>query len=105
MHDAMIEYLAGAAKLTVATFNDRLAEGETMVSILESAGLSAEQITDAYNNAHDAALQTAVDEGWLSQEQADLMDGHMQGMWGGGSGQRGGGCGGNMRGFYQGSNL
>ena len=105
MHAGMVESLAVAAGLAVDDFNARLADGETMYQILESAGLSAEEITDAYNNAHDAALQTAVDEGWITQEQADWMDGHMQGIWNGESDFRPGGCGGYMGGFYQSPNL
>ena len=105
MHDIMTESLAEAAGLTVDAFNARLAEGETMVQILESAGLSADEITEAYNDGHDASLQAAVDEGWITQEQADWMDERMQGMWSGGYSHHGGGCGGYQGGSYQAPTL
>ena len=105
MHDIVTESLAEAAGLTVDAFNARLAEGETMVQILESAGLSADEITEAYNDGHDASLQAAVDEGWMTQEQADWMDERMQGMWSGGYSHHGGGCGGYQGGSYQAPTL
>jgi hypothetical protein len=101
MHDVMVAPLAEVAGLTVDDFNARLTEGDTMIQILESAGLSAEEITEAYNNAHDAARQAAVDEGWMTQEQADWMDERMQGKWDAENGAHHGACGGN----YSGSNL
>ena len=94
MHDVMVESLAKAAGITVDAYNARLAEGETMVQILESAGLSADEITETYNNAHDVLLQAAVDEGWMTQKQADWMNERMQGMGSSGYGHHGGGCGG-----------
>jgi hypothetical protein len=33
--------------------------------------------------SHDAALQEAVKAGWLTPEQAEWMDGHMNQMWDG----------------------
>ena len=105
MHNMMVESLAEAAGITVDAYNAWLAEGETMVQILESAGLSADEITEAYNDAHDASLQAAVDAGWMTQEQADWMDERMQGIGSGGHGHHGGGCGGSIDGSYEAPTL
>jgi hypothetical protein len=96
MHDAMIAALAEALGLTPGELEARHDAGETMWQIAESEGLSTDEIQDLMLAAHDAALDDAVANGLLTEEQAEWMDAHMDQMWGGeyGNGGFGGHCGG-----------
>jgi len=85
MHEAMVTAVAEALGLTPDEIEARHDAGETLWQIAEAEGLSAEEIQDLMLSAHDAALEDAVVNGWLTQEQADWMDSHMEGMWEGGS--------------------
>lgn len=96
MHDAMIAALAEALSLTPEELEARHDAGETMWQIAESEGLSPEAIQELMLSAHDNALEDAVANGWLTEEQAEWMDAHMDQMWSGeyGNGGFGGHCGG-----------
>jgi len=85
MHEAMVATVAEALGLTPEELEARHDAGETLWEIAEAEGLSAEEIQDLMFSAHDAALEDAVANGWLTQEQADWMDSHMEGMWQGDS--------------------
>jgi pyrroloquinoline quinone (PQQ) biosynthesis protein C len=85
MHDDMIASLADALGLPAAEIEARHDAGETLWEIAEAEGLSAEEIQELMFSAHNIALEEAVDNGWLTQEQAEWMDGHMEKMWEGGS--------------------
>ena len=95
MHEEMVNQMAAALDLSVDEIESRLGEGETMWDIASAEGLSAEEIQDLMNTAHDAALQDAVDSGLLADEQAEWMDEHMEQMWNGDFGYSGH-CGGGM---------
>jgi hypothetical protein len=86
LHTYMVAALAQQLGLTTDELQSRLAGGETAWQIAQSQGLSAEQVSSLIQSAHDTALQQAVAGGSLTQEQADWMDDHMQGMWGNGGG-------------------
>ena len=95
MHETMLESLAQELGLTV----DELEERHEVVrcfGILPRPALSAEAFSELMNEAHNAALDEAVSEGLLSPEQAEWMQGRMQGMWSadGEYGGFGGHCGG-----------
>jgi len=45
--------------------------------------LNAEETQELMSSAHEDALTEAVADGWLTAEQAEWMDEHMNGMWGG----------------------
>jgi len=94
MHDDMVAALAGPLGLSEDEINTRLTNGETMLQIAESKGLSSDQITQIFADAHKAALEKSVEAGEITREQADWM---LQRMDGGNYGQ-GCGSGGMMRG-------
>ena len=85
MHAAMVAAVAEALGLTPEEIEARHDAGETLWEIAEAEGLSTEEIQDLMFSAHDVALEDAVANGWLTQEQADWMDSHMDQMWEGGS--------------------
>lgn len=90
MHEYMVSALADALNLSPEEIQNRINNGETPWEIAQEQGLSEEQIQQAMLDAHDKALDQAVEAGLLSQEQADWMDQHMESMWSGDFGGFGG---------------
>jgi hypothetical protein len=82
MQTYMVQGLAEALNLQPADLQKRLAAGETPWQIAQSQGLSDAQIQQAMLDAQDKALDAAVKDGFLTQQQADWMDQHMEFMWG-----------------------
>jgi hypothetical protein len=78
-HEAMLETFADELGLTVEQIQNRLEAGETMWQIAESIGISAEEFGDIMQQARTKKLEQAVEEGTLTQEQADAMGSRMQG--------------------------
>ena len=95
MHENMVAALAETLGLSAEEIETRHDAGETLWDIAKAEGLNAEEIQDFMSNAHDGALDDAVANGWMTQEQADWMNGHMNQMWDGETGFGGGHCGGN----------
>lgn len=91
MHSTMVDAFSEALNLTPDEVQSRIEAGETPWQIAESQGLSNEQIQQLMLDAHDKALEKAVEAGVLTQEQADWMDQHMESMWSG-DGTGFGGC-------------
>ncbi len=85
MHEAMVAAVSEALGLTPEEIETRHDAGETLWEIAKAEGLSTEEIQDLMSSAHNAALEEAVANGWLTQEQSDWMDSHMEQMWEGGS--------------------
>ncbi len=83
MHDDMVAALADALGLTPEEVEARHDAGETLWDIAAGQGLSPEEINDLMLSLHDEALDEAVDEGWLTSDQAEWMDAHMEDMMGG----------------------
>ena len=83
MHETMIAVFAEALGLSVDEIEARHDAGETLWDIAIAEGLSPEEIQELMFSSHDAALQEAVEAGWLTPEQAEWMDGHMNQMWDG----------------------
>ena len=83
MHQYMVDALATALNLTPEQLQTRIDNGDTPYQIAQSQGLSQEQIQQVIEDAHDQALDQAVKDGALTQEQADWMDQHMESMWSG----------------------
>jgi hypothetical protein len=81
MHTYMVDAVAEKLGLTSEVVQSRLAAGETMWQIASSTGLSDDQVRTVLEEAHDVALDKAVEAGLLTQEQADWMDQHMEQMW------------------------
>ena len=96
MHESMVAALADAIELSAEEIEARHDAGETLWQIAESQGLTADEVQDIMQSAHDLALEDAVADGWLTEEQAEWMQDHMQGMWDGDfeNGTYGGHCGG-----------
>lgn len=81
MHEYMITALADKLGLTVEDLQAKIQAGETPLEIAAAQGLSADQVKDLVEQAHDEALKAAVAAGVLTQEQADFMDQRMESMW------------------------
>jgi hypothetical protein len=96
MHDGMITAFAEALDLTAEEIEARHDAGETLWEIAEAKGLSAEEIQAVMFSAHDLALEDAIANGYMTSEQAEWMNAHMDQMWSGeyGAGGFGGHCGG-----------
>lgn len=86
MHEFMVASLAEALALSPEEIEERHDAGETLWEIAAAEGLSDEEIQDLMDSAHDDALEQAVASGWLSEEQAEWMDDHMEQMWSGENG-------------------
>jgi hypothetical protein len=80
MHDAMFDAFAEALDLDRATIEERLAAGETMNAIAESAGLTQDEFFAIMTEARSTAFAQAVEAGTLTQEQADAMAARMAQM-------------------------
>ncbi|MGQ9554893.1 MAG: hypothetical protein ACUVWR_12355 [Anaerolineae bacterium] len=78
MHDTMVAEVAKALGLEVEDLEARLADGESIWQIARDRGLSNQEISDIMVAARNSALDKAVTEGLLTQEQADWMKEHMQ---------------------------
>ncbi len=81
MHTYVVDAVAEKLGLTSEDVQSRLASGESMWQIASSTGLSDDQVRAVLEEAHDIALQKAVEAGLLTQEQAEWMDQHMEQMW------------------------
>ena len=107
VHEAVVSALADALGLSVEEIEERHDAGESMWEIAEAQGLSSEEAYQLMLSVHEAAMEEAVAEGWLTEEQAEWMQEHqehMREMWDRdgefeGYGPRGGHCGGGR--FYQ----
>lgn len=91
LHEAMIETFAEALDISEEDLEARLEAGETMAQIAQSQGLSLDEFRDLWVEAREKAIAAALEDGSLTQEQADWMLDHMGGagpnagcpMWGG----------------------
>jgi hypothetical protein len=91
--------LAKALGMSVEDLQAAYADGETLTTLMSEKGLDAATVREKLQTAYTEALAQAVEDGVVTQEQADEMsqDGHGFGMMPGGMGMpfegRGGGCG------------
>jgi hypothetical protein len=70
---SLVDATAEATGLTVDEVIAALQEGQTFAQIAEAQGVDPQAIVDAFLADREAALAEAVDEGRLTQEQADQM--------------------------------
>ena len=84
MHETMIAAFAEALRLTPEELEARHDAGETLWQIAESQGLNEDDIQSLMLTAQDKALNQAVADGTMTQEQANWMIDHMNQMWEGG---------------------
>ena len=81
LHEQVVATLAGAFGMTPEALQARLDAGETLWQVAESLGWSSEQLQAAMLEARSTALQQAVVDGLLTQEQADWMAQRMNQGW------------------------
>lgn len=92
LHDEVIAAFAKKLNISVDELNDRLAKGETIAQIAFSQGLTVDEFSALMSEVRSQALDQAVDNGTITQEQADWMKQRGSGF-GGGRGRRGAGQG------------
>lgn len=78
MHEYMEDAFAEALGISHDDLEAKLDAGETMWSIAQAQGLSDDEIAKLMVDARTKALEKAVADGVLTQEQADWMSQHMQ---------------------------
>jgi hypothetical protein len=86
MHETMIAVFAEALGLTPAELESRLDAGETMWQIATDQGLSSEEFTALMLDVRTNALDQAVADSLITQEQADWMLSRWNNMHSGSSG-------------------
>ncbi len=91
MHDAMRDAIAEGLGLTREELDSRIASGETPYEIAQAQGLTQQEFAQLMVEARQTAIEQAVADGLLTQEQADWMLSHMGGR-GGRLGPGAGGC-------------
>jgi len=89
LHDYMVAAFADQLGLTVDEINQRLSDGEHMVDIALDQGLTLDEFRALMLDIRAQALEQAVADGVITQEQADWMStrggmrGGMRGSFGG----------------------
>lgn len=73
----MLEQAADILGLTPEELQARLADGETVAEIAEAEGVDITTVTDALTAYHNEHVQDMIDEGYITQEDADEMTEHM----------------------------
>lgn len=92
LHTYMFDAMAQAFGLTAEELQARHDAGETMWDIAQAQGLTEEQFAEAMLQARTAALEQAVADGAITQEQADWMLSRMNQMHANGFGPGSNGC-------------
>jgi hypothetical protein len=96
LHDYMIAGFAEAFGLSTEELQARLDAGETMYQVATSLGWTQEQFFQTMQTVRTEAINQAVADGVITQEQADWMLERMNQMWengfGPGSGAGTGNC-------------
>jgi hypothetical protein len=96
MHDEMVAAFAEKLGMSATDLEARLDKGETMYQVAESKGITGDQFTTLMTEARTVALDQAVKNGSITQEQADWMKqrgvgtGYSRGMMGRGQNSRSG---------------
>jgi hypothetical protein len=98
-HDVRMEIFAEALGLTFSQLDARLEGGETMWEIVEAEGFAWEEFWGVMNDARSAMLDQALEDGTITQEQAEFMSSRGQAR---GAGRGAGSCVGNEYGSQQG---
>ena len=93
LHDEMIAVYAEKLGISVEDLNTRLANGETMAEIATSEGLTPDEFSTLMTDARNQAIDQALTNGTLTQEQADWMKTRGAGMMANGRGMHGNGQG------------
>jgi len=83
---AMHEAIAGALGVTIDEFEAEIANGENAFTLAQKLGVDFAEVQAVMDAAHAAALQQAVNDGLVSQEQAGWMLSRRGGQNGQGNG-------------------
>ncbi|MGD9091582.1 MAG: hypothetical protein PVF74_01960 [Anaerolineales bacterium] len=84
INEYMVPAMAEALGISADQLTERLESGESIRDIIGESDLSPEEIQAIMQDAHSKALEAAVTDGTITQEQADLMAERMGGRFGGG---------------------
>lgn len=76
----MLNVVADTLGLTIDELLAKLNQGISIAELAEERGIDVETLIRSVSEAHAQALQEAVDEGWMTQDQADWMQGNMAAM-------------------------
>ena len=87
LHDAMVAAFAEKLGMSAADLEARLDKGETMYQVAETKGITGDEFFTMMTDVRTQALDQAVKDGTLTQEQADWMKQRGAGR---GNGSRGG---------------
>ena len=93
LHDYMVAAYADLLNISAADLEVRLDSGETMAQIALSEGLTIDQFRTMMVEARTQAIDQALNDGVLTQDQADWMSQRGAGRMANGGGMRGGGQG------------
>lgn len=80
LHETMLAAFADILDLSIEELETRRATGETMFEIAEAQGLTAEEFSALMFEARSVALDQAVANGFITQEQADWMQSRWEQM-------------------------
>jgi hypothetical protein len=92
MHEYMQDAMAEALGITHEELEERYAAGDTAWTIAQEKGLTQEEFTQLMSDARSKAFDKMVEDGVLTQEQADWMKERMGAGWENGFGAGTGGC-------------
>jgi len=81
MHEYVEQALAEKLGLTEAQVEDALANGTTMYQLAFDNGIAEADLPAFMNEIHQSAFEKAVNDGVMTQEQANWMLERMQGMF------------------------
>lgn len=98
MHDEMVAVYAEALGLTAEELDARLDAGETLAQVAYSTGMTATEFRDLAVTLREKVIALAVENGTITQEQADWMASRWNGQSAGNGAGRGAGMGGGMGG-------
>lgn len=86
LHDTMLDAMAEVLGIPAADLEARLANGETFYQIALDQGIAAGDIPALMQTARSQAISAALEDGVITQEQADWMQAHAFGRCGYGQG-------------------
>jgi len=82
MHEYMEDAIAEALNIDHEELEELLEQGKSLWQIAEEKGFTQEQFSELMDNARSKALEKMVDDGVITEEQADWMKNRMDFMWG-----------------------
>lgn len=77
LHDELLSAMAQGLGLSEEDLTARLEEGESLAAIAEAEGLTDEELQALWTSASEEALASAVEDGWLTETQADWILQHI----------------------------